>query len=72
MSEVERVTGEVVETSPQDHLAHVEAKARQLADALSAASDAGVSPALIMPRLMLVFREAFGAMPAGFKLPGFG
>lgn len=46
-----------------DHVGEVEAAARVLADKLNAASDAGVSPALILPRMVLVFREVFGELP---------
>jgi hypothetical protein len=48
----------------------VKEDAKRLAETLRDASDAGVSHALILPQLMLVFREAFGAMPPGFQLPG--
>lgn len=58
--------------SVQQHLAKVSADATRLAETLRDASDAGVPHALILPQLVLVFREAFGEMPAGFKLPGLG
>jgi hypothetical protein len=51
-------------------LALVDTRATELAGALRDASDAGVSHALILPRLMLVFRQVFGEPPAGFVLPG--
>lgn len=50
------------------HLALVEERAKLLAETLREAADAGVSHALILPRLVLVFREAFGEMPPG--IPG--
>lgn len=52
-----------------DHVERVKSDARQLAESLLRANDAGVSHALILPQLMLVFREVFGEMPAGFTLP---
>ena len=58
------------ELTQQQHLDLVKARAGGLAEALRDASDAGVSHALILPALVLVFREAFGEMPAGFTLPG--
>lgn len=54
----------------QEHLAAVKRDAAQLAETLRDASDAGVSPALVLPQLVLVFREAFGEMPAGLVIPG--
>lgn len=56
--------------TPQEHLDAVKRDAATLAVTLRDASDAGVSHALILPQLVLVFREAFGEMPAGFSLPG--
>ena len=44
--------------------------ATQLASTLRDASDAGVSHALVLPQLVLVFREVFGEMPAGLSIPG--
>lgn len=46
------------------HLERIKGHGRDLAAALSAASDAGVSPALILPQLMLIFRGQFGQPPA--------
>jgi hypothetical protein len=51
-------------------IARVEEQARELAVSLRDASDAGVSHALILPRLVLVFRQSFGEPPAGFAIPG--
>jgi hypothetical protein len=56
--------------TPQQHLDAVKRDAAALAETLRDASDAGVSHALILPQLVLVFREAFGEMPPGFTLPG--
>lgn len=56
--------------TPEQHIAAVKRDAALLAESLRAASDAGVSHALILPQLVLVFREKFGEMPAGFTLPG--
>jgi hypothetical protein len=54
----------------QEHLELVTARASELAAALRDASDAGVSHALILPQLMIVFRETFGEPPSGWSLPG--
>jgi hypothetical protein len=54
----------------EEQLALVDERARALAETLRDASDAGVSHALILPRLVLVFREAFGEMPPGMTIPG--
>lgn len=56
--------------SPQEHLAAVRRDATVLANTLRDASDAGLSHAVILPQLVLVFRQAFGEMPAGFTIPG--
>jgi hypothetical protein len=53
-----------------EHLAEIRARCAELAVALREASDAGVSHALIIPQLMLVFRDAFGELPAGMTVPG--
>lgn len=52
-----------LEHTPQEHLERVKTLAGGLAVALRDASDAGVSHALILPQLIIVFREAFGEMP---------
>jgi hypothetical protein len=54
----------------QEWLDRVKAQATTLAETLRDASDAGVSHALILPQLVLVFREAFGEMPEGMQIPG--
>lgn len=54
----------------QEWLEQVKTDTAKLATTLQAASEAGVSHALILPQLLLVFREAFGEMPPGFTLPG--
>lgn len=56
--------------TPQQHLERVKRDATALAETLREASDAGVSHALILPQLVLVFRTAFGEMPPGFTIPG--
>lgn len=58
-----------VELTQQDHIAAVRANAKMLALSLREATDAGVSHAVILPQLVLAFREEFGEMPAGFSLP---
>lgn len=47
----------------EERLQDVKTKAESLAVTLRDASDEGVSHALILPQLVLVFREAFGEMP---------
>jgi hypothetical protein len=59
-----------VTLTPQEHLEAVKRDAAVLAVTLRDASDAGVSHALILPQLVLVFREAFGEIPAGMVIPG--
>lgn len=58
------------ELTKAEHMERIKAKATELADALRDASDAGVSQALILPQLMLVFKQSFGEPPPGFVLPG--
>lgn len=53
-----------------EHVAAIRATATQLAEQLRGATDAGVSHAVILPQLVLVFREVFGEMPAGLSIPG--
>jgi hypothetical protein len=55
-------------------LAKVETDTRSLCESIKAAEAAGISYAVVMPRLILVLREQ-GMMPdglAGLSLPGFG
>ena len=54
--------------TPAEHLLEVKTQAARLCDALRDASEEGVSPALLLPALVTVFRDA-GMMPAG-GLPG--
>lgn len=51
----------------QQHLEKIRADCGALATTLQEASDAGISHALILPQLVLVFRRAFGEMPAGLQ-----
>lgn len=60
----------VMQRTQEEWLAAIEAQAVGLANLLQDASDAGVSHALVLPRLMLVFRQSFGEPPAGFVVPG--
>lgn len=53
----------MIDEQTQRHLDDVKAKASALAVALRDASDAGVPHGLVLPQLVLVFREAFGEMP---------
>lgn len=55
-------------STQEDRLLQVREDAKRLAETLRDASDAGVSHALILPQLVIVFREAFGEIPAGFPL----
>lgn len=54
----------------EEHVAQLEQDVAVFAAHLTAAQEAGVSHALILPRLMLAFRASFGEPPAGFVLPG--
>ncbi len=56
--------------SQEEWLAAIEEHTLALATLLRDASDAGVSHALVLPRLVLVFRQSFGEPPAGFVVPG--
>lgn len=51
----------------QEHLDQVEADGRALAASVQAAEAAGVSPALVLPTLFTVFREA-GMMPESLDI----
>ncbi len=52
--------------SQEEHMAAVTRDAERLAATLVAATDADVSPALILPELMRVFRAS------GLPMPGMG
>lgn len=54
----------------EQHLRRIDEGAAELAAALKDALDAGVGQALVLPRLMLAFRQSFGQMPEGFTVPG--
>lgn len=56
--------------SPVEHVDRIKRRAAALAEALREANDAGVSPALILPQLMLIFRGQFGELPPGVQIPG--
>lgn len=47
------------------HIERIKAMAHALADALRDASDAGVSHAVIVPQLVVVFKQSFGEPPPG-------
>ena len=51
------------ELSELEHVELVKEKAGDLCRALTEASDAGVSQALLLPELMVVFRD-FGMLPS--------
>lgn len=46
-----------------EYIARVQREGAAFAELLRDASDAGVSHMLILPQLVLVFRQAFGEMP---------
>lgn len=52
-----------IELSQAQHLERISRDASRLALTLREAADAGVSHMVILPQLMLCFRDAFGAMP---------
>lgn len=54
-------------TGQDDLLAAVEADARKLSESVKAAEAAGISPALVLPALFSVFRDA-GMLPAGLDI----
>jgi hypothetical protein len=56
-------------TTTAEHLERITAQATALAESLREATDDGVSNALILPRLVLVFRQSFGEPPPGFQFP---
>lgn len=58
------------ELTQADRVERVKRAAEVLAGELRDATDAGVSHAVILPQLVLVFRQVFGEMPAGFTIPG--
>lgn len=63
------MSAERVERSPDEQTALlrvVEIEAKHLTDAVTAAEQAGVPPALLYPALISVFREA-GMLPEGWE-----
>ncbi len=52
-----------------EHLTAIDARATELAVALREAADEGVSHALILPRLVTVFKTSFGEPPPGLVFP---
>lgn len=55
--------------SDEERVRELEELVAHFAERLTAAQEAGVSQALLLPRLMLAFRQSFGEPPAGFALP---
>lgn len=53
----------------EEHVAGLEAAVEDFARRLTAAQEAGVSHAIILPRLMLAFRRSFGELPPGVTMP---
>lgn len=67
MSEIEQAP--LTPHEQQALVADIRAKATDLAEALRLATDRGVSHAIVLPQLVLVFRQVFGEMPAGMQMP---
>lgn len=55
--------------TPEEHVARLELDVEEFARHLSEAQAAGVSHAILLPRMMLAFRRSFGEPPPGFELP---
>lgn len=53
----------------EEHVQRLEATVELFARQLAETQEAGVSHAIILPRLMLAFRRAFGEPPPGFVMP---
>lgn len=53
-----------------EHVDKIRFYGERLAGALTDATEAGVSQALILPQLVLIFRTNFGAIPPGISIPG--
>lgn len=51
-----------------EHVAQVVADAERLGESLTAAVDAGVSQAILLPQLIAVMRR-YNLLPAGMRLP---
>lgn len=58
------------ELTAEEHVAGLEQAVEEFARKLAAAQEAGVSHAILLPRMMLAFRRSFGEAPPGFVLPG--
>lgn len=54
-----------VELTEAEHVARLERDVSEFARHLTEAQEAGVSHAVLLPRMMLAFRANFGEMPAG-------
>lgn len=61
--------GNLPTLTDEEHVAGLEASVAEFARLLTAAQDAGVSHAILLPRMMLAFRRSFGELPAGTVLP---
>lgn len=59
----------VDELTAEEHVARLERDVAEFARHLSEAQEAGVSHAVLLPRMMLAFRASFGEVPAGFVMP---
>lgn len=73
MTHLESCSALAAEPGPCDcldaHVVGLELAVEDFARRLTAAQDAGVSNAVLLPRMMLAFRRAFGEPPPGFSLP---
>jgi hypothetical protein len=60
-----------VELDAEQHVRRLEADIEVFARHLTEAQEAGVSHAIILPRMMLAFRRSFGdvPLPGGLTLP---
>lgn len=54
----------------EEWVERIDEQANGLASTLRDAADAGVPHSLILPRLVLAFRQSFGEPPPGLALPG--
>lgn len=52
-----------------EHLEEIRQATVVVAERLKAATDDGVSHAVILPQMVLAFRESFGELPDGVGLP---
>lgn len=68
------LSGNISEAVPEcftveEHVGRLEADIETFAVHLTEAQAAGVSQAIVLPRLLLAFRRSFGELPVGFAMP---